>query len=175
MDHIERIDYASDALHPVAMPGDGTVALMRTDPRQDGALLSLEGWITPRKVSRYNPASGKLTDTGLGTLGAPVYAELTAEEIEATSADGTRVPLSVIHPRALARDSTARAIVFGYGGYGMSMQPFFAPLFQEWPKAGNVMAICHVRGGGENGDAWRTAGTGPNKKQRGIERFDRLC
>ncbi len=75
LDHIERMDYASDALHPVAMPGDGTVALMRTDPRQDGALLSLEGWITPRKVYRYNPASGKLTDTGLGTLGAPVYAE----------------------------------------------------------------------------------------------------
>lgn len=170
LDHIERMDYANHGLKPVAMPGEGSIFLMRTDPRQDGALLSLEGWTTPRKVYRYDSASGKLADTGLGMIGAPAYPGLVAEEIEATSADGTKVPLSVVHPTNMPMDGSARAIVEGYGGYGVSEQPFFHPVLLEWPKVGNVMASCHVRGGGENGDAWRLGGSGPNK-QRGIEDF----
>ncbi len=168
LDHIERLDYAGGALQPVALPDEGTVYLVRTDPRQDGALLSLEGWTTPRKVYRHDGL--KLVDTGLGVLGAPAYPGLVGEEIEATSADGTKVPLSVVRRRDLALDGHARAIVEGYGGYGFSYQPFFHPVVLEWPQAGNVLAVCHVRGGGENGDAWRIGGTGPNK-QRGVEDF----
>ena len=170
LDSIERMDYTTHARQPVAMPGEGSIYLMRTDPRQDGALLSLEGWTTPRKVYRYGSATSKLVDTGLGALGEREYPGLVAEETEATSADGTKVPLSLIHPKNLPRDGSAHAIVFGYGGYGMSMQPGFATDNLEWANSGNVYAICHVRGGGENGDAWRTGGTGPNK-QRGIEDF----
>ena len=169
LDQIERMDFATTALTRVAMQGEGSIYLMRTDPRQDGAVLSLEGWTTPRKVYRYDGHA--LADTGLGTLGARDYPDLIAEEIEATSADGTKVPLSVTRRRDLALDGHANAIVEGYGGYGSSSQPFFWPPELEWAKAGNVYATCHVRGGGENGDAWRTGGTGPNK-QRGIEDFD---
>jgi len=170
LDAIERMDYTTHALQPVPMPFEGSIYLMRTDPRRDGALLSHEGWTTPRKVYRYDAASAKLVDTGLGALGEPAYPDLVAEETEATSADGTKVPLSLIYPKNLKRDGSARAVVEGYGGYGISMQPAFNPNDLEWPNAGNVSAICHVRGGGENGDAWRTGGTGPNK-QRGIEDF----
>ncbi|WP_233842600.1 prolyl oligopeptidase family serine peptidase [Dyella sp. 2HG41-7] len=168
LDHVQRMDYASGALASVVMPGEGTISLMNTDPRQDGALLSLESWTAPMKVYRYDGHA--LVDTGLGTLGAPAYPDLVAEEIEATSADGTKVPLSVIHRRDLALDGHARAIVRGYGGYGISMQAAFSPMILEWAQANNVVAICHVRGGGENGDAWRLGGTGPNK-QRGVEDF----
>ncbi|HTD28456.1 MAG TPA: prolyl oligopeptidase family serine peptidase [Xanthomonadaceae bacterium] len=168
LDQIERMDYATGKLTPIAMPGEGAIALMRTDPRQDGALLSLEGWTTARKVYRYDGHA--LADTGLGVLGAHAYPDVIAEEIEATSADGTKVPLSVIRRRDLVLDGHARAIVEGYGGYGESAHPFFGPLHLEWVQAGNVYASCHVRGGGDNGDAWRTGGAGPNK-QRGVEDF----
>jgi prolyl oligopeptidase len=170
LDQVERMDYAGDALHALTLPYLGSIFLLRTDPRQDGALLSLESWTTPRKVYRYDPAANGLNDTGLGMLDAPEYPDLVAEETEATSADGTAVPLSIVHPKSMPMDGKARAIVEGYGGYGASEQPFFHPATLEWPHAGNVYAICHVRGGGENGDAWRTGGTGPNK-QRGVEDF----
>jgi len=170
LDHIERMDYANNALTPVAMPFFGTSKLMQTKPDQNGALLSLEGWTSPRKVYRFNPASGKLSDTGLGSITPLAYPDLTSEEIEATSADGTKVPLSLVYPKALVKDGHARAIVNGYGGYGVVNQPFFFPVLLEWAQAGNVLADCHVRGGGENGDAWRIGGSGPNK-QRGIEDF----
>jgi prolyl oligopeptidase len=170
LDHVERLDYASHALTPVAMPIDGTIRLMRSDARQDGALLSLEGWTVPRKVYRYDPASSNLADTHLGAIGMREYPDVATEETEVTSADGTKVPLSLIYPKGLARNGSARAIVKGYGGYGISYQPSFNPVSLEWAKAGNVMATCHVRGGGENGDAWRIGGTGPNK-QRAVEDF----
>ncbi|MFT3761392.1 MAG: prolyl oligopeptidase family serine peptidase [Pseudoxanthomonas sp.] len=168
LDRVERLSYADDSLQAVQMPAAGSILLMRTNPQQDGALLSLEGWTTPRKVYRYDGRA--LADTGLGTRDAPAYPDLVAEEIEAVSADGTRVPMSVIRRRDLALDGHAHAIVEGYGGYGVSQQAFFWPLLLEWPQAGNVAAVCHVRGGGENGDAWRIGGSGPNK-QRGIEDF----
>jgi len=170
LDHVERMDYASGALSPVAMPFDGAVYLMRTRPEQAGALLSLEGWTTPTKVYRFDPAGGQLVDTGLGTVTSMSFPDLVSEETEATSADGTRVPLSLVYRRDLVKDGRARAIVNGYGGYGMVSQPFFFPVLLEWAQAGNVLADCHVRGGGENGDAWRIAGSGPNK-QRGIEDY----
>jgi prolyl oligopeptidase len=94
LDSVDRMDYASGTRTPVAMPGEGAIYLMRTDPRQNGALMSLQGWTVPKKVYAYDGQA--LTDTGLGTLGAPAYPELIAEETEATSADGTRVPLSVV-------------------------------------------------------------------------------
>lgn len=170
LDHVERMDYGSTTLRPVTMPDEGSIALMEGDPRQDGALVSLEGWIVPTRVYRYDPSTDSLTDLALGTLGAPAMEGLIAEETEATSADGTRVPMSVLHPAQLPMDGSTPAIVFGYGGYGISMQPTYRPIMLEWTRAGNVMAICHVRGGGENGDAWRLAGSGANK-QRGVEDF----
>jgi prolyl oligopeptidase len=168
LDSIERLDPATGVRTPLALPFEGVIALLSTDPRQDGAMLALAGWTTPAKAYRYD--TRQLTDTGLGRIGAPAYPDIVAEEIEATSADGTKVPLSVIHRRDLTLDGHAHAILDGYGGYGISQQPYFSPLVLEWPQAGNVYAVCHVRGGGENGDGWRIAGTGPNK-QRGIEDF----
>lgn len=165
---IERLDYASSTLTPVALPGEGTVSLADSDPRRPGVLLSLDGWTTPLKVYRYDGRT--LADTGLGKLGSPAYPDVVAEETEVASADGTQVPMSVIHRRDLKQDGHARAIVYGYGGYGVSVEPTYSALRLEWPQAGNVLAICHVRGGGENGDAWHSGGGGPNK-QRGVEDF----
>lgn len=170
LDHIERMDYTSGALTPVAMPFAGSSYLMQTHPGQIGALLSLEGWTAPRKVYLFDPAHERLNDTGLGTITTMAYPDIASEEIEATSADGTKVPLSLVYPRNLKKDGHARAIVNGYGGYGVSNQPFFFPVLLEWAQAGNVLADCHVRGGGENGDAWRIGGAGPNK-QRGVEDY----
>lgn len=168
LDQVERMDYLSGERAPVSLPEPGAIHLLRTDPRRAGALISLEGWTLPRTVYRFDGVG--LSDIGLGDLDAPAYPELMTEHIDAISADGTAVPLSIVRRRDLALDGSALALVEGYGGYGISIQPFFMPLLLEWPQAGHVSAVCHVRGGGESGDGWRIAGSGPNK-QRGIEDF----
>lgn len=166
---LERVDYASGALRPVPLPLAGTASL-RGGPAEPGVIVSLTGWTVPTRAYRFDPAGDKLTDLNLGTTSPGDYSDLVAEEIQATSADGTSVPLSVIHHRDMAMDGKAVALLDGYGGYGISTSPYFDPLSLAWAKNGGVRAFCHVRGGGEKGDAWRLGGTGANK-QRGVEDF----
>ena len=168
LDQVERMDYRSGERRRIDLPEHGAVHLLRTEPQRAGALISLESWTLPRTVYRFDGIG--LSDTGLGDWDVPAYPDLMTEQIDAISADGTVVPLSIVRRRDLMLDGSALALVEGYGGYGVSIQPFFMPLLLEWPQGGNVSAVCHVRGGGENGDGWRLAGSGPNK-QRGIEDF----
>jgi prolyl oligopeptidase len=168
IDRLERLDFAHAAPVPLPTPRQGSIWETAADPRQDGLLLSLEDWTTPDRIYRLDGAS--FTDTGLGTWNAPAYPELVSERLEATSDDGTRVPMSVVRRGDLADDGSALAVVAGYGGYGLSIQPYYSSLLLEWVRAGHVYATCHVRGGGERGDAWRVAGSGMNK-QRGVEDF----
>lgn len=167
-DVIERLDPVSGRLAAVDLPARGTISNFVTDPRDDGMLVAVEGWTTPSRL--YAHDGRVFRDTGLGDLGAASYPELISEELEATSADGTKVPLSVVRRADLVLDGHARAVVTGYAGYGYSLRPGFAPNLLAWTQAGNVFAACHARGGGEMGDGWRLAGSGPNKP-RGIEDF----
>jgi prolyl oligopeptidase len=122
----------------------------------------------PRKAYAFDPATHALTDLQLGENSAGDYHDIVATETEAVSADGTRVPLTVIARADAAKDGSHLAILDGYGGYGDSEQPSFDPMRLEWVKAGHVYAIAHVRGGGENGNAWWLAGKPPHK-ERGVE------
>lgn len=168
MDRIERYAWSDGALAAIDLPYPGASHMLQADPRQPGVLLSLESWTEQRRMYRYDGQA--LVDLELGMRGAPSYPEIEAEQLTASSADGTQVPLTVIHRRDLALDGHARALMAGYGGYGISIQPTFSPFHLEWVKQGNVRATCHIRGGGELGDAWRQAGAGANK-QRGVEDF----
>ena len=88
-----------------------------------------------------------------------------AEEVEATSHDGTRVPLSILRRKDLKLDGSASCILEGYGAYGISQPPFFHPIFYSLALRGVVLGFAHPRGGGEKGEAWYKAGykgTKPN-------------
>lgn len=143
------------------LPFTGSVEEVATDPTQPGAIVALVGWVHPRTHYRYDPAGGKFTDLQLDSGPAFDAARYLAAEISARAADGTEVPLSVItaagpvQPRPLLLDA--------YGSYGISTLPFFAPRIPALVDAGGSYAECHVRGGGELGEAWRLGGKDANK------------
>ena len=83
---------------------------------------------------------------------------LTAEEVYATSYDGTRVPLSIVYQKGAARDGRRPTLLFGYGAYGLSYDAYFSPMFLTWAERGGVIAVAHVRGGGEYGEDWHRGG-----------------
>jgi prolyl oligopeptidase len=170
LDSLTRIPHGSTKAQPIAMPFEGAAYLLAADPRADGLVFTLQGWTRPRTAFRFDPASGKLVDLNLGATAPADYSDIQAIETEATSADGTRVPLSIIMPRNLAHDGKALAILDGYGGYGISQQPYFDPMALEWVKAGHIYAVAHVRGGGEKGNAWRLGAKGA-LKYKGAEDF----
>jgi prolyl oligopeptidase len=152
-------------LHDVPTPFKGTDTIAATDSRQPGALLDLTGWIEPRRIYRYDPASDATADTALIATPALDVSGLTADEVLVTSYDGTRVPLSIVHQNSAVRDGARPTLLFGYGAYGLSYDAFFSPQYLAWIERGGVIAVAHVRGGGEYGEDWHRGGeklTKPN-------------
>jgi prolyl oligopeptidase len=80
------------------------------------------------------------------------------------SKDGTRVPMFIAHKKGLKPDGNRPTLLFGYGGFSVSMTPTFSPGRLAWMEMGGVFALPNLRGGGEYGEEWHRAGTGRNKQ-----------
>jgi prolyl oligopeptidase len=170
MDSYLRLPHGGGMVESIDMPFAGASYLLSTRPLETGMVFTLVGWTKPRAAYAFDPLTHTLTDLNLGETSAGDYSGIVAAETHAVSADGTRVPLTVITRADVVGDGSHRAIIDGYGGYGISLQPYFDPMSLEWVNAGGVYAIAHVRGGGENGNAWWLAGKPPHK-ERGVEDF----
>jgi prolyl oligopeptidase len=162
--HLLRMAWNERAA-PVALPFEGWIAEVATDPLRDGARFSLEGWTRPEAyydvdVARAAPAS---RPTGIATRTNADYSNVVAEDVEAKSSDGTAVPLSILRPKDLVMDGTRPAVLYGYGGYGIAQTPSFSPTRLAWLERGATYAVCHVRGGGEKGRRWQDDGSREHK------------
>jgi prolyl oligopeptidase len=147
--------------HEVPTPFKGTATVAATDSRQPGALIDLTGWIEPEQLYRYDSASDATRVTGLMPAPPLDTSRLIAEEVFATSYDGTRVPLSIVYQKGAAHDGKRPTLLFGYGAYGLSYDPHVNPdfpMFVGWVEHGGVIAVAHVRGGGEYGEDWHRGG-----------------
>ncbi|MBS0447605.1 MAG: S9 family peptidase [Proteobacteria bacterium] len=156
--HVKRYAPDGSSGRVLAMPFEGTIGTPVTDPREPGALISLRGWLQSPHIYAYDAARDASTDTGLIPPSKTDLSQLVAEEVEAVSYDGTRIPLSILHQKGIALDGSHPTILDGYGSYGAALEPWFDPTSLAWIERGGVLAVAHVRGGGEYGEAWHRAG-----------------
>jgi prolyl oligopeptidase len=147
----------------VPLPNPGTLTLAAASPGQPGVIVSLEGWTQSPRFYAYDPSRRRLTDTGIARPHPADVSQLVAEEVQVRAPDGVMVPLSIVHRRDMALDATHPVFLEGYGAYGISSDPDFNPRRFAWLERGGVYAVAHVRGGGENGEAWYRAGKGATK------------
>lgn len=146
------------------LPFDGTVREMESLPGGEW-LVRLEGWTQPAQtfVLKAGAAPRAVPLQPASTLDTR---GLVAERLMATSADGTQVPLSVVSRTGdgaganLARPT----ILNGYGAYGITQEPRFSAQRLAWFEQGGRFAVCHVRGGGELGEAWHKGAHIVNKQ-----------
>jgi prolyl oligopeptidase len=162
-----RVPFAGGArAERVDLGFEGTIQAASADPRLPGVVVQMTSWVSAPAVYAYDPKTGRTSDTGLQPLG-PLDrpADLEAVEVKVESADGTPIPLSIVHKRGLKLDGNNPTLVHGYGAYGISQLPSFDPKLLAWYERGGVYAVAHVRGGGEYGAEWHLAGqkrTKPN-------------
>lgn len=127
--------------------------------------LSYQSMVTPESVYDYDIATGELhlrkRKDVLGDYSPDDYEQ---HRDWATAADGTRVPISIVHRKGVERDSSAPCLLYGYGSYEHSIDPYFSVARLSLIDRGVVFALAHVRGGGEMGRAWYDNGKMLSKK-----------
>ncbi len=119
---------------------------------------------------RYSAKGGVVAKTKLELISPVSFADIEVTREMVTSKDGTQVPLNILKKKGTALNGTHPAILTGYGGYGISMQPRVNPLLRVWFDRGGVFAVANLRGGGELGEEWHLAGN-LTKKQNVFDDF----
>jgi prolyl oligopeptidase len=161
---------------PLPIPGiiggnDTAYGPIAADPFAPGADFGVMGWVSPPAWFTANGPDPHTTALSLAPTqdAAPGY---TITETSFVARDGVSVPLSIIEKPGTPHDGKQPTLIEGYGAYGIPYQPFprFIPVVRAWVDAGGVMAIAHVRGGGEFGESWHLAGK-KQTKQNTIHDF----
>jgi prolyl oligopeptidase len=157
---------------PIPLPGKGSFDMVNPTGRIDGILVREEGWDHSYQYLRYEPRRARWVNDGLQPIGPYDRPDdLEVVEVEVTSHDGARVPLSIVHRKGMAKDGRNPTLLSGYGSYGSTDEAAFDPTQLAWLRAGGVNALCHARGGGVYGREWYEAGKGatkPNTWKDGI-------
>lgn len=127
---------------------------------QSSALqIVFESMVTPKTISEYDFVTGKYTLLKAQPVrGDYEAADYTQRRVWATAADGTQVPISLVHRRDVTADGTAPGLLYGYGAYEVCIDPYFSVARLSLLDRGFVYAIAHVRGGGEMGRQWYDTG-----------------
>lgn len=161
---LRRVPLAGGAPEAVSLPDTGAILDWAGEPGSGVVYLATTAWTAAPRILRYDAASNTTSDTGWLPPSSVDFSEIEAEEVEAPAPDGERIPLSIIHRKGLARDGSHPTLLIGYGSYGILLPPFFMQQMLAWYERGGVMAIAHMRGGGEKGDEWHQAGRLLNKE-----------
>lgn len=156
-----KVPLAGGPEQVIELPFKGSINELSADPRYPGVDLVLDSWAVPPKTMAYDPSKG-FADLGMGKPPAgfdPALYE--AADLKAKAKDGVEVPLSFVTARNAAHPRPV--LLFAYGSYGISEFPAFGTRIMATLPNGIDYAMCHVRGGGELGEAWRLGGKDANK------------
>lgn len=146
----------------VELPGLGTAGGFGGKRKDHETFYSYTSFTTPQTIYRLDVRS--LQSELFRRPSVPFDAsKYEAEQVFLSSKDGTRVPMFLVHKKGLRLDGANPTFLYGYGGFGVSVTPFYSPQIPVWLDMGGVYAVAVLRGGGEYGEEWHQAGTKANK------------
>ncbi|MDE2277631.1 MAG: S9 family peptidase, partial [Burkholderiales bacterium] len=160
-------------------PGHITVTalydpLLKADPLAEDYLLNVADFLSPDSL-QLGRAGSDLRQTLKSRPGFFDAAGLRVEQRFARSKDGTRVPYFVIWPKGAKADGDNPTLLYGYGGFEVSMTPFYSGIVgRAWTTRGGVYVLANIRGGGEFGPAWHQAAVKANK-QHSFDDFEAVA
>jgi len=142
------------------------IAVMGNAVRTSGdeVLVRSQSYTHPPAYYRYGPDSKALRESALAQTSPADFSDCEVRREFATAPDGTKLPMNIILRKGTKLDGTAPTILYGYGSYGLSEQPYFQPDIKVWVEQGGIYVDASIRGGGEFGDAWHQAARLGTKK-----------
>ena len=165
--HIYKYNLATHKMQEIKLPFTGTAGLFCLDTKTDQCFVAMTSWNRPFTEFAYDADKNIFSASPFNK--AEKYPEeynaLRVKEVQVKGHDGAMIPLSIIYKKGIKLDGSNCAMMEGYGSYGISYPPFFNPLWNALAVKGVVIAIAHIRGGSEKGEAWYKGGyktTKPN-------------
>lgn len=160
---VRQFDYQGNEERVIELPGVGTAGGFSGKNDAEYVYYSFTSYINPSSSYRYDIASGASM-----LYNAPKIqfdpSQYESNQVFYTSKDGTRVPMIITHKKGLELNGKNPTILYGYGGFGVSLTPSFSIANTVWLENGGVYAVPNLRGGGEYGENWHLAGTKMNKQ-----------
>ena len=147
----------------VEFPGIGSAAGFGGKREDTETFYSFSSFATPANIFRYDLLTGK------SELFRKTNVKFSPDDYEVTqvfykSKDGTKVPMFLAHKKGLKKDGNNPTLLYGYGGFAISLTPSFSVARLAWMEMGGVFAMPNLRGGGEYGEDWHQGGTKLNKQ-----------
>ena len=161
---VRRYSPQGKLLGEVKLPGLGTASGFAGRIEDADTYYSYSSYTTPASVYRLDLNSGKSAPWRAPKLAGFKPAEFESRQVFYASKDGTRVPMIVTARKGVKQDGSNPTILYGYGGFNISVQPAFSPAIATWIQMGGVYAVANMRGGGEYGRAWHEAGMKTHKQ-----------
>lgn len=160
---VKQFDYDGNHVRDIDLPGVGSVGGFSGKDEADTLYYSFTNYITSSNIYQFDQETGE----------SELYIESGAdfdpqnyvsEQVFYTSKDGTEIPMIISYRKDLERDGSNPTILYGYGGFNVSLTPSFSVSNAVWMDMGGVYAVPNIRGGGEYGRSWHEAGIQTNKQ-----------
>lgn len=166
---VMQYDYSGKLIRDVKLPGVGSISGFRTKKEKGYLYYSFTNYVTPGNIYKYN------IEKGTSELYNKPSIDFNPDDYESkqvffNSKDGTRVPMIITHKKGIELNGKNPTILYGYGGFNVSLTPSFSIANAVWMEQGGVYAVPNLRGGGEYGKEWHDAGT-KLKKQNVFDDF----
>lgn len=166
---VMQYDYDGKLIREVQLPGVGSAGGFGTKKEEKELYYHFTNYITPGSIYKYDIAGGT------SELFIKPEIDFNPENFEShqvfyNSKDGTKIPMIITHKKGLKMDGKNPTILYGYGGFNISLTPSFSIANAVWMEQGGIYAVPNLRGGGEYGKKWHNAGT-QMKKQNVFDDF----
>ncbi|MDI5948243.1 prolyl oligopeptidase family serine peptidase [Flavobacterium sp. LB2P87] len=160
---VKQYDYSGKLVREIKLPGVGTAGGFGGKKKEKTLYYSFTNYITPGSTFSFEP------QTGTSAVYQKPKVDFNSEQYESkqvfyTSKDGTKIPMIITHKKGLKLDGTNPTMLYGYGGFNVSLTPSFSIANAVWMENGGVYAVPNLRGGGEYGKKWHDAGTKMQKQ-----------
>jgi prolyl oligopeptidase len=155
---IIQYDYEGKRIREIALPDIGGASGFSGKQNQDTLYFSFTNYKTPSAIFALEPVSGNYEIYWEPEIDFAPEDYVTHQEFY-TSADGTRIPIIITHKKGLVKNGRNPTILYGYGGFNISLTPSFSVVNAAWMEQGGIYAVPNIRGGGEYGKEWHKAGT----------------
>ncbi|MGB5788587.1 MAG: prolyl oligopeptidase family serine peptidase [Pseudoalteromonas nigrifaciens] len=155
---VKQYNKKGELIRDITLPGVGTAGGFSGKKEQTTLYYSFTNYKTPGTTYTFDVTTG---ESGVYRKSGVDFNsdDYTSEQVFYNSKDGTKVPMIITYKNGIKLDGSNPTILYGYGGFNISLTPSFSPTTAAWLEQGGVYAVANIRGGGEYGKEWHNAGT----------------